>query len=518
MINVRRFFTTLTTCTLNYCRQRLTWPLALILGLTWPLAFPPHRAWYLAIINLVALSFLLELSDTHGHRSSTFLIWTMTSLAGLYGGLSYSVHHYGGAPWSITVILLILAAFLVALCPLFFSRLLDRLKQKLNTPLLFAALLTPLIWVLTEKVLSIILQGEWISASYSQLDSPLANWATLIGSYGLSFLTVQSGQLIKYCLAKWRVKSPLATKTSVNCLIYFMVLWLVPHLTPFKPRSVTSQYPLYSHLIQLALTPDQKWQNYGDSGLFKRYLEISELATNQLPKSEGEGETLLVWPEAAVPTLADMLESDHQNWQEDLAKEQITLVTGTMYRNKPRQETHNSLMVFSLSAGRYDKRQLLMFGEYVPLKRLLAPLLTWLPFGDLDPGHKAPLLPLAHHQAVVAICSELTRAAPLAIDWPHSDLIIAVGDDGWFGPTQIGYFHLAVARMRSLELGLPQLWLNNYGPSAWINATGKLQRFAKQGEPAIISFGWRPERRLTAYGRLLYLFNRKLGVNRSPEP
>ena len=123
--------------------------------------------------------------------------------------------------------------------------------------------------------------------------------------------------------------------------------------------------------------------------------------------------------------------------------------------------------------GRYDKAHLVPYGEYLPMRALLTPLgLNRLVPGDFDflPGPGPQTLELGRFgKAGVQICYEIVFPGHV-IDAAHRpDYLFNPSNDGWFGswgPPQ----HLAQARMRALEEGMPVLRSTTNGISAVIDA------------------------------------------------
>jgi apolipoprotein N-acyltransferase len=81
-------------------------------------------------------------------------------------------------------------------------------------------------------------------------------------------------------------------------------------------------------------------------------------------------------------------------------------------------------------------------------------------------------------------------------------MILLITNDAWFGKVSGPYQHLAQARLRSAEMGLPMIRVANTGVSAMIDATGKLTERVPLGEA-----GWRdaalpPPLPETVYARL----------------
>ena len=129
--------------------------------------------------------------------------------------------------------------------------------------------------------------------------------------------------------------------------------------------------------------------------------------------------------------------------------------------------------------GGYAKAHLVPYGEYLPLRPLLEPLgLSRLVSGTIDflPGPGPRTLDLgAHGRAGVQICYEIVFSGQVAERGDRPDYIFNPSNDGWFGafgPPQ----HLAQARMRAIEEGLPVLRATTTGISAVIDPHGVVRR------------------------------------------
>jgi apolipoprotein N-acyltransferase len=126
---------------------------------------------------------------------------------------------------------------------------------------------------------------------------------------------------------------------------------------------------------------------------------------------------------------------------------------------------------------RYDKAHLVPYGEYLPMRTLLAPLgLARLVMGEVDflpgPGPRA-IDTAVFGKAGIQICYEIVFSGQVVDRRNRPDFLFNPSNDAWFGnwgPPQ----HLAQARLRAIEEGLPILRSTPTGISAVIDARGRV--------------------------------------------
>ncbi|HEY0413777.1 MAG TPA: apolipoprotein N-acyltransferase, partial [Allosphingosinicella sp.] len=127
--------------------------------------------------------------------------------------------------------------------------------------------------------------------------------------------------------------------------------------------------------------------------------------------------------------------------------------------------------------ARYDKSHLVPYGEYLPMRTILEPIgLSRLAPGDIDfdpgPGPRTLDLPIVG-RAGFQLCYEIVFSGEVVDRRRRPNFLFNPSNDAWFGrwgPPQ----HLAQARLRALEEGLPVLRSTPTGISAVVDADGRL--------------------------------------------
>lgn len=195
---------------------------------------------------------------------------------------------------------------------------------------------------------------------------------------------------------------------------------------------------------------------------------------------QAAGITHVVWPEAAPPFLLDRSEEALAVIRDLLGD--IVLMTGAarMEEDARGERFFNAFHVIRDGhiLATYDKAHLVPFGEYLPLSGLLEALgLTKIIGGagnfSEGPGVATLAVPGAPLMGPL-ICYEIIFPAEVTDDAQRPGFLVNVTDDSWFGDTIGPQQHLAQARLRAVEEGLPIVRAANTGVSALIDPFGRM--------------------------------------------
>ena len=225
-----------------------------------------------------------------------------------------------------------------------------------------------------------------------------------------------------------------------------------------------------------------------DIGQDKRWSEAAESERNArmayLSQRTAAGPRLLLWPESGVTAYLEEEPSARARLAGLLGPQDLLLTGGIgLVRDKTGEvvAARNSLFVVGPDGrivSHYDKAHLVPYGEYLPMRPLLSALgLSRLAPGDLDflPGPGPRSLALPGFGAVgVQICYEIVFSGHVVDRAGRPRFIFNPSNDAWFGrwgPPQ----HLAQARLRAIEEGLPVVRATPTGVSAVIAADGRVE-------------------------------------------
>jgi apolipoprotein N-acyltransferase len=232
-------------------------------------------------------------------------------------------------------------------------------------------------------------------------------------------------------------------------------------------------------LVQGNVPQEAKWREDARWPIFRRYIDHTrfgvELAQEQAPGSR----VLVVWPETASPFL---LASDREAAR--LATQPLPpggiLLAGTVRaafgpEGRARQ-VWNSMAVLDAEGvllDAIDKTHLVPFGEYMPLRGLLPVRVVQ---GGIDfsggAGLRTVVVPGLPGFAGL-VCYEVIFPGSVA-PAPRPGFLVNITNDAWFGVSAGPWQHLAAARMRAVEEGLPLLRAAQTGISAVFDARGRI--------------------------------------------
>ncbi|PPD14497.1 MAG: apolipoprotein N-acyltransferase [Methylobacterium sp.] len=242
----------------------------------------------------------------------------------------------------------------------------------------------------------------------------------------------------------------------------------------------------------------QEEKNRGGSGadILRRYLELSDRATGAHARGLADV-THLFWPEAAFPFLLDREPRAIDAIAQALAPGGTILVTGAIRaREAPDSDRgfrfYNSIQVLDRDGiqGTYDKVHLVPFGEYLPFERVLRAIglqqFVRVLGGFSADERRRPLDVPGLPGSLPMICFETIFPHELAPAEGSRPVMVNVTNDAWFGPTAGPYQHLAQARLRAIEFGLPMIRAANSGISAVIDPYGRVVAQGSLGKMEVI--------------------------------
>jgi apolipoprotein N-acyltransferase len=241
----------------------------------------------------------------------------------------------------------------------------------------------------------------------------------------------------------------------------------------------------------------------------------------RLSARPGTGPRLLLWPEAAITRpLENQLVYPYYRRETALVRRDVAsvlapgdllLAGGVTWRSTSGTDvTSGTNSVFAIDPrghllARYDKSHLVPYGEYLPMRPILSAIgLSRLAPGDIDfdagPGARSFDLP-GLGRVGFQLCYEIIFSGQVVERGRRPGFIFNPSNDAWFGrwgPPQ----HLAQARMRALEEGLPVLRSTPTGISAVIDADGRLLASLKWRSRGVIDARLPAARAATLFARL----------------
>jgi len=445
--------------------------LAPFAGLLAPFALAPYDLWPLSIVSLSLLLACLQ----QAKPKRALLIGWLYGL-GLYGAgaswVYHSIHDYGHAP---AVLATTLTALFVATLSLAFTASFGYAFVRLFRSNRWGNLLGfPALWVLFEWSRSWFLTGfPWLFSGYAHTDTALAQWAPVLGVYGVSFMVALSASAFYLLVAA--SKGNKFNRASALYIALALTPWLVAVLLAQINWTQPQGQAISVTLVQPNISQDLKWQpEQRSKTLNQLYLQTRLNLSSDI----------IIWPENAVPLFHHRASPFLDDISELVKSSGATVITGIPYwqLNDDDTETyHNSIIAIGAGSGIYHKQKLVPFGEYVPLQQALRGLIEFfnLPMSDFRPGpaEQAPLIATIDGKPLrIApyICYEIVYPDFVRDLAKQSDLLLTISDDSWFGPSAGPLQHLQMARMRAIEHGQYLIRGTNTGVTAIIDHQGRV--------------------------------------------
>jgi len=443
---------------------------AFLAGLVSALGFAPLGLWPLTLVAFAALLRLIETAP--GLRAALARGWWF-GVGQFVLGLNWIATAFtfqAAMPAWLGWIAVVLLSLYLAIYPAAAAGLAWRWGRAGSDRLM---LVLAAAWIVTEWLRATLFTGFawnpigviWVGAG------GIAGLAAFAGTYGLGAVTILAGGAL-YQLARRQWLRALASAIPVLLLA----------LLPLRAPPPDSSRPLL-RIVQPNIGQEEKWT--------PTFAARNEARLGRLSRG-GNPAAILIWPEAAVtdplqdgrrfPEVREEVMATRAGVRRLILGAPLLLTGGITVKSADGRFANGATnSVFALTPerilARYDKAHLVPYGEYLPMRPLLSAIgLSRLAPGELDfdpgPGPRTIALPVAGRVGF-QLCYEIIFSGNVVDRNDRPEWIFNPSNDAWFGawgPPQ----HLAQARLRAVEEGLPIVRATPTGISAVIDSGGRL--------------------------------------------
>jgi apolipoprotein N-acyltransferase len=514
--------------------------LALLAGLLYTVSLPNFDLGFLAWVALVPL----HCAIAGATRRRAFWIGWLAGTASFVGSMFWvitAMHLYGKVPLPISVALMLLLSAYLGLYVAIYALAYQYLSQSTPSPLpslssggrgrMSAALGAPFLWVTLEWVRTYLFSGlPWSLLGYSQYTwLPVIQIADITAVYGVSFIVVlvnvAIAETVKWFLRyglppplipfpiggrgnpKGDVSFPLPVSAAALVVLAMTLLYghmRLASLAGDGDVDAATRRTIRVGVVQANIDQAVKWD--------EAYRRATHDSYARLTATAAVNSDLVVWPEAATPYLFEREPEFRAEVAAVVKTAGVSLLFGSPalgFNPDRRPYLMNTAYLLATDGrilGRYDKRHLVPFGEYIPLHDSALFFLDKLVegIGDFKAGKEATVLslpaipasPLIDTQPLTPNTRPLTPLTQPPTPNPRfgvvicyevifpnevrefaakgADFMVTITNDAWFGRSSAPYQHFGMVVLRAVENRLSFARAANTGISGFVDPTGRI--------------------------------------------
>ncbi len=470
---------------------------ALLLGILSAFGFAPMGLWPLTLLAFAFLYLLLSKAETL--RRAAAIGW-LFGLGDFVLGLDWiakAFTYQAAIPAWLGWVAVVALSLYLAVFPMLATASAWWATRRVRGGAVSLTLFLGASWAASEWLRGTIFTGfPWNPVSVTIIDLPFALVARTVGTYALSGLVVASTGFVLILATRPRealTRRTILSAANIPALIGLAILVglyttpaLLQRFSPPAPPSMPSG-PV-AQVVQPDIGQGERWSPQ----LMQRHLTRLQA----LSGAPGASPRLVLWPESAI-------EGDVQ--EDPAARIQLAAMLGphdvllgggeAAIRNAAGEEIAARNAIFAIGAGgallgRYDKAHLVPYGEYLPMRPILSRIgIARLVPGDIDflpgPGPQTMTLP-GFGKVGLQLCYEMVFSGHVVDESNRPAFVFNPSNDAWFGrsgPPQ----HLAQARLRAIEEGMPVVRATPTGISAIVDADGRVLKSLPQGSMGMMA-------------------------------
>ncbi|MGA2188856.1 MAG: apolipoprotein N-acyltransferase [Steroidobacteraceae bacterium] len=463
---------------------RFAFLLVTVSGCLWFLACTPFDLSFLAWVAAVPM--LLAIDRAPSLKAALFLGWWagVVETAGGFYWLIDTTQRFTSLPWAAAALVFFLFCATRAIIFLGFTGIVCAIRRRRAVPMVLLA--PPALVICEFTVPQLFPCGQWITQAWHPLVIQITE---LTGPLGVTALLMLVNGALYDLVSRHRAAraGALAAAALLGAALVFGAV---------RMRQVDARVAAAPQLKIGLVQPNFAYSADAD---FSREEALRELAAlqEQSQRLEHAGAQLIVWSEGSYPVaLSRDFSADFDPDSLAMIRRGFTtpLVLGANTVGADLSDAYNSALLLDQdgrAVARYDKVELLAFGEYIPGVALFPWLQDLLPLGTgrFQAGAGPVIMPLHTAQGGnwrlgPLICYEdllpdfIRRVGEL-----HPDLLVNLTSDQWFGARTEPWEHLALSVFSTIELRVALVRAVNSGISALIDPNGRLLEMTYADDP-----------------------------------
>ena len=326
----------------------------------------------------------------------------------------------------------------------------------------------------------------WLALGNAGIDMALPlRLAPFLGVYGLSFLFALTAGTVTLLLLR-RGHRQLIWLAAIPALLLFPAL---------PSRETATETAI---VVQPNMPEEGPWTVESAAN------ERDHLVNLSLESALKSGARMIVWPEVPGPIYYYRDPKFHEEATNLARTAQAYFLFGTV-ADTPRDEPLNSAVLLARDGAlvdRYDKINLVPFGEYVPHFFGFVNRITQ-EAGDFVPGDRLVVFPLDDdHRLGAFICYESVFPSEVRqFVKGGANLLVNLSNDGYFGRSAAREQHLEIARMRAVENRRWLIRATNDGITVSVDPAGRVVQRLPLYREAVARMGYSYTSGTTFYTR-----------------
>lgn len=456
-------------------------------GILLSAAFPGWNLEALAWIAFLPLFYALE-----GKKpGKAFFLGFVSGLFFFFISLRWiipTIVTYGKIPWFVGFAAFLLMTLILSVYPGIFAWGINRALPRIPLP---REITVPLLWTGLEFLRGhFFIPFPWLDLGYSQFQNlPLIQISDTASVYGVTFLILMVNRALYEILAvfifhgkeekpgsafHWR-RSAGVFSVLIIVLLYGTFRLSAPALPAQKVRVA---------VVQGNIDQDRKWDESFRMEILKIYEGLTDESSKQHPD-------LILWPETAAPFIYEKDSRYKDELNRYVRSLHVPLLTGapSYIRGPEGVSWFNSAYLINADGipdGRYDKINLVPFGEYVPFREILffVNKLTE-GIGDFRSGDRHTVFAIPGHSFGTLICFEVIFPELFRqFVAEGAGFMTTITNDAWFGRSAAPEQHFSMVVFRAVENRTPVARAANTGISGFIDSRGRVLKTSGLFEPS----------------------------------